>query len=164
MYTLVALYTSYSRALVAFHSKMMKMVVHASTTKSIDTSVQTLSEQVQVCCAIAKEKLEVGDYEAGCAVLEPWWQLGEWWWWRHSLGKPGCRLGQPRSFLGKPQRWRRLLGESTRMVSSCSSCQNSENPRTKETEWLRPASAILRSVGMKCLSTSLSDSHESEAM
>src|SRR6185436_10465225 len=24
------------------------------------------------------EKIEVGDYDAGCAVLAPWWKLGEW--------------------------------------------------------------------------------------
>src|SRR5262245_10433162 len=54
------------------------MVVHANLQKSFDTSMRTLSEEVQACCALAREKLEAGDYEAGCAVLEPWWQLGEW--------------------------------------------------------------------------------------
>jgi len=38
----------------------------------------TSSEQVQACCAIAREKLEVGDYDAGCAALQPWWILGQW--------------------------------------------------------------------------------------
>jgi len=38
----------------------------------------TESERVEACCLIAREKLEVGDYEAGCAVLQPWWQLGSW--------------------------------------------------------------------------------------
>jgi signal transduction histidine kinase/ActR/RegA family two-component response regulator len=27
---------------------------------------------------IAREKLEIGDYEAGCAALQKWWTLGEW--------------------------------------------------------------------------------------
>ena len=36
------------------------------------------SEQVLACCAIAREKLEMGDYEAGCAALSPWWKLGGW--------------------------------------------------------------------------------------
>ena len=36
------------------------------------------SERVEVCCAIAREKLEVGDYSAGVATLEPWWSLGSW--------------------------------------------------------------------------------------
>src|ERR671918_98927 len=36
------------------------------------------SERVQACCAIAREKLEIGDYAAGVAALEPWWSLGIW--------------------------------------------------------------------------------------
>src|ERR1700730_560907 len=38
----------------------------------------TLSEQVQACCVLAREKLEFGDYDAGCAALQPWWRVGEW--------------------------------------------------------------------------------------
>ena len=38
----------------------------------------TASEQVLACCAIAKGKLEVGDYDSGCAALERWWTLGQW--------------------------------------------------------------------------------------
>src|ERR1051325_6528224 len=44
----------------------------------IDTSELTQSERVLACCAIAKEKLETGDYDSGCAALEPWWTLGKW--------------------------------------------------------------------------------------
>jgi signal transduction histidine kinase/ActR/RegA family two-component response regulator/predicted negative regulator of RcsB-dependent stress response len=36
------------------------------------------TERVLDCCAIAREKLEVGDYDAGCAALAPWWRIGEW--------------------------------------------------------------------------------------
>jgi signal transduction histidine kinase/ActR/RegA family two-component response regulator len=36
------------------------------------------SNRVLVCCAIAREKIEIGDYDAGCAVFAPWWQVGEW--------------------------------------------------------------------------------------
>jgi signal transduction histidine kinase/ActR/RegA family two-component response regulator len=38
----------------------------------------TQSAAVLACCAVAREKLERGDYEAGCIALEPWWSLGEW--------------------------------------------------------------------------------------
>jgi signal transduction histidine kinase/ActR/RegA family two-component response regulator/predicted negative regulator of RcsB-dependent stress response len=38
----------------------------------------TQSEEVLACCAVAREKLAVGDYDAGCAALEPWWTFGEW--------------------------------------------------------------------------------------
>jgi len=36
------------------------------------------SERVLACCTIAREKIEIGDFDAGCAVLAPWWKLGEW--------------------------------------------------------------------------------------
>src|SRR6185436_7925418 len=36
------------------------------------------SEQVRACCLIAREKLETGDYDAGCAALQPWWTIGDW--------------------------------------------------------------------------------------
>ena len=38
----------------------------------------TLSEQVLECCAVARKKLEIGDYDAGCTALRPWWNLAEW--------------------------------------------------------------------------------------
>ena len=37
-----------------------------------------LSEQVKACCTIAREKLEAGDYDEGCAALQRWWTVGEW--------------------------------------------------------------------------------------
>ena len=36
------------------------------------------SERVLASCTIAREKIQVGDYDAGCAMLTPWWNLGEW--------------------------------------------------------------------------------------
>ncbi|PWT91785.1 MAG: hypothetical protein C5B55_07550 [Blastocatellia bacterium] len=36
------------------------------------------SEQVLACCAIARERLEAGEYEQGCGALQHWWALGEW--------------------------------------------------------------------------------------
>src|SRR5690348_15255584 len=36
------------------------------------------SERVEACCITAREKLEIGDYVAGIAVLEPWWTFGNW--------------------------------------------------------------------------------------
>ena len=35
------------------------------------------SERVLACCTIAREKIEIGDYEAGCSILAPWWKLGQ---------------------------------------------------------------------------------------
>jgi tetratricopeptide (TPR) repeat protein len=38
----------------------------------------TPSEEVQVLCAIAREQIDIGNYEAACAVLKRWWSLGQW--------------------------------------------------------------------------------------
>ncbi|HUS08823.1 MAG TPA: ATP-binding protein [Pyrinomonadaceae bacterium] len=53
-------------------------LIQANSTKQIEYSQLTLSEQVLERCAIAREKLEFGDYDAGCAALQPWWTIGEW--------------------------------------------------------------------------------------
>jgi len=44
----------------------------------IESSPLTVSEQVKACCTIAREKLEAGDYDEGCAALQRWWTVGEW--------------------------------------------------------------------------------------
>ena len=36
------------------------------------------TERVRASCTIAREKLEIGDYEGGCGVLSPWWNFGAW--------------------------------------------------------------------------------------
>lgn len=36
------------------------------------------SERVQASCAIARERLEAGDYDLGCAALKQWWSISEW--------------------------------------------------------------------------------------
>src|SRR5215470_4810476 len=36
------------------------------------------TKQVLESCVIAREKLEIGDYDAGCLVLLPWWTIGGW--------------------------------------------------------------------------------------
>jgi signal transduction histidine kinase/FixJ family two-component response regulator len=53
-------------------------LIQAKSTQNIDYSPLTLSEQAQASCIIAREKLELGDYDAGCAALQPWWTIGEW--------------------------------------------------------------------------------------
>ncbi|HEY2963446.1 MAG TPA: ATP-binding protein [Pyrinomonadaceae bacterium] len=51
-----------------------------STSRSVSSSFSPLSEseRVEACCTIAREKLEIGDYAAGVAALEPWWTVGNW--------------------------------------------------------------------------------------
>ncbi len=47
----------------------------------IENEVQTgLTEDdcVEACCTEARERLEVGDYDGGVALLQRWWHVGEW--------------------------------------------------------------------------------------
>jgi len=52
--------------------------VSVTILRPISEDSLTASEQVLGSCAIAREKLEIGDYEAGCTRLQRWWRLGEW--------------------------------------------------------------------------------------
>lgn len=36
------------------------------------------NERILACCILAWEKIEIGDYDSGCAILNPWWTLGGW--------------------------------------------------------------------------------------
>jgi TolB-like protein len=36
------------------------------------------NEQAQVFCAITREQVEVGNYDAGCLMLGEWWKPGNW--------------------------------------------------------------------------------------
>jgi len=33
---------------------------------------------VEASCVIAREKIEIGDYAAGCSAIQAWWTPGEW--------------------------------------------------------------------------------------
>jgi signal transduction histidine kinase/CheY-like chemotaxis protein len=50
----------------------------ANSIKPVEYSESTPSEQVLACCTTARENLELGDYDAGCVALQPWWSIGEW--------------------------------------------------------------------------------------
>jgi DNA-binding winged helix-turn-helix (wHTH) protein len=38
----------------------------------------TLSEQVQVYCAISRDQIDAGNYEAASRILRRWWSFGNW--------------------------------------------------------------------------------------
>jgi TolB-like protein/Flp pilus assembly protein TadD len=38
----------------------------------------TTAEEVQIFCAIAREQIEAGNFDAACPVLQRWWTIGEW--------------------------------------------------------------------------------------
>src|ERR1700682_3744958 len=50
----------------------------ANSIHKVQASPLTISEEVQACCAIAREQLEAGDYDAGCDALRSCWKSGEW--------------------------------------------------------------------------------------
>jgi len=56
----------------------MPRLKKSNPVSGLDTYSFSLSEQVQACCTIAREKLELGDYEAACATLREWWTIGTW--------------------------------------------------------------------------------------
>jgi len=38
----------------------------------------TPNEEVQIFCTVAREQMDVGNYEAACLVLDRWWSVGSW--------------------------------------------------------------------------------------
>ena len=38
----------------------------------------TLSEEIQIYCAISREQIDSGNYDAACRILRPWWLFGNW--------------------------------------------------------------------------------------
>ena len=54
------------------------MPIDSKVHEQIQSSPLSLSEQVQACCTIAREEIEKGNYDAGCASLRWWWTLAEW--------------------------------------------------------------------------------------
>lgn len=53
-------------------------LIQATRIHKFEHPPTSLSEQAVEGCRIAREKLELGDYDAGCAALQPWWAIGEW--------------------------------------------------------------------------------------
>jgi signal transduction histidine kinase/ActR/RegA family two-component response regulator len=53
-------------------------LIQANSIQHTECASLTLSEQLLQRCLIAREKLELGDYDAGCLALQPWWTIGEW--------------------------------------------------------------------------------------
>jgi len=53
-------------------------LLHGNSTQTIEPSRLTPSQQVQACCATARERIEAGDYDLGCAAIQQWWSIGEW--------------------------------------------------------------------------------------
>src|SRR5829696_3287809 len=63
---------------VQSHPDAKANYVDTSLLKRVQAPSLTMSDQVLACCAIAREKLEAGDYDSGCSALQRWWTLGKW--------------------------------------------------------------------------------------
>jgi TolB-like protein len=50
----------------------------AKLARQFQSSSPTPGEKVQIYCAVAREQIDAGNYEAACAVLQRWWIFGEW--------------------------------------------------------------------------------------
>ena len=42
------------------------------------SSTLSPNEEAQIFCAITREQIEIGNYDAGCLILTRWWTPGEW--------------------------------------------------------------------------------------
>jgi len=47
----------------------------ATQIASLELSV---NEEIQVYCAISREQIDAGNYDAASRILRPWWQFGSW--------------------------------------------------------------------------------------
>jgi tetratricopeptide (TPR) repeat protein len=50
--------------------------VHEKLPLQVASLELTAAEQLQVYCAIVREQIDAGNYEAGCKILQPWWSFG----------------------------------------------------------------------------------------
>ena len=76
-------YAAYRFSLELFHSRSGTSQFSADILQAIQPTQLysgTLSpnEEIQILCTIAREQIEVGNYDAGCLVLKKHWKPGEW--------------------------------------------------------------------------------------
>jgi TolB-like protein/Tfp pilus assembly protein PilF len=60
---------------ITYLDQKVTLTFEANYIASLDL---TPDEEAQVFCTVAREQIEVGNYEAGCLVLQRWWTVGEW--------------------------------------------------------------------------------------
>jgi signal transduction histidine kinase/ActR/RegA family two-component response regulator len=55
-----------------------KMSINVKPFERIQSAALRESEAVFASCTIAREKIQIGDYDGGCSVLRQWWKVGEY--------------------------------------------------------------------------------------
>lgn len=53
-------------------------LITPNSLERVEPAPTTPSDQVLESCASARQKIEIGDYDAGCAAIQQWWTIGEW--------------------------------------------------------------------------------------
>lgn len=73
----------FSRELLRKSSRRRQTSANSRVNKStrptqLFSATLSPDEEVQVFCAVTREQIEVGNYEAGCLMLQKWWTPGDW--------------------------------------------------------------------------------------
>ena len=76
-------YAAYRFSLELFRSCLAKDqfsadIFHAIQPTQLHCGTLSPNEEVQIFCTIAREQIEVGNYDAGCLILKKTWTPGEW--------------------------------------------------------------------------------------
>jgi DNA-binding winged helix-turn-helix (wHTH) protein/tetratricopeptide (TPR) repeat protein len=76
-------YAAYKFSLELFKSCLGKDqfsadVFHTIQPKQLYSGTLSPNEEVQILCTIAREQIEIGNYDAGCLILKKIWTPGEW--------------------------------------------------------------------------------------
>lgn len=76
-------YAAYIFSLELFKSCLRKDqfsadVFHAIQPRQLYSGTLSPNEEVQIFCTIAREQIEIGNYDAGCLILKKVWTPGEW--------------------------------------------------------------------------------------
>jgi len=69
---------AYLFSLDFYNQTLLKTDPSDLTTLRLESASLALAEEVQVFCTIAREQIDVGNYDAACVMLERWWTIGEW--------------------------------------------------------------------------------------
>lgn len=54
------------------------LMLHVPPAISTQYAPLTADEEVQIFCLVARAQMQVGNHEAACAMLQPWWTFGAW--------------------------------------------------------------------------------------
>jgi hypothetical protein len=52
------------------------MSINVKPFELIQSAALRESEEVLASCTIAREKIQIGDYDGGCSVMRQWWKVG----------------------------------------------------------------------------------------